>query len=56
VVPVGWPASGDHVWLHTPREMLEAHQARGEATDAHPGIAVIGDGHASSAGPIVHAR
>lgn len=39
----GWlPTSGAYVWLNTPREMLSLHEAWGEATDAHPGIAVIG--------------
>ncbi|MGW3607960.1 hypothetical protein [Micromonospora sp. NPDC005161] len=34
--------SGTYVWLKSPREMLELHDAWDEATDAHPGIAIIG--------------
>ncbi|MCO8269527.1 SMI1/KNR4 family protein [Actinoplanes sp. TRM 88003] len=39
----GWLArSGAYVWLHTPREMLEIHQAWQDSVAAHPGIAIIG--------------
>ncbi|BCJ46443.1 hypothetical protein GCM10010168_60820 [Actinoplanes ianthinogenes] len=38
----GWLASETYVWLNTPREMLGLHEAWDEATDAHPGIAIIG--------------
>ena len=33
---------GAYVWLNTPREMLELHDAWEQCTDAHPGIAIIG--------------
>lgn len=38
----GWLPGGDYLWLNTPREMLDLQEAWGEATVAHPGIAVIG--------------
>jgi hypothetical protein len=38
----GWLTSGAYVWLNTPREMLELHEAWKEGTDAHPGVAIIG--------------
>lgn len=38
----GWMTSGAYVWLHTPRQMLEVHEAWGESAEAHPGIAIIG--------------
>jgi hypothetical protein len=38
----GWLASGAYVRLNTPREMLDVHDAWGDATGAHPGIAIIG--------------
>lgn len=38
----GWVTSGAYVWLNSPREMLELHDAWDEATNAHPGIAIIG--------------
>ncbi|BCY09640.1 hypothetical protein L3i22_047280 [Actinoplanes sp. L3-i22] len=38
----GWPTSGTYVWLNTPHEMLGLHGAWAEATDTHPGIAIIG--------------
>ncbi|MFC3502803.1 SMI1/KNR4 family protein [Micromonospora krabiensis] len=39
----GWMATGTYVWLNSPSEMVEVHDAWDDATDAHPGIAVIGD-------------
>jgi hypothetical protein len=38
----GWMSSGAYVWLNSPREMLELHDAWDAATDEHPGIAIIG--------------
>lgn len=38
----GWLTEETFVWLNTPREMLELHEAWEQATDAHPGIAIIG--------------
>jgi hypothetical protein len=38
----GWLPSGCFVWLNTPREMLELHEAWEQGTAAHPGIAIIG--------------
>lgn len=38
----GWMRTGAYVWLNSPREMLELHEAWDEATLAHPGIAIIG--------------
>lgn len=38
----GWMTSGAYVWLNSPREMLDLHDAWNESTDAHPGIAIIG--------------
>ncbi|GAB3939542.1 hypothetical protein GCM10027614_21970 [Micromonospora vulcania] len=38
----GWMTSGSYVWLNTPSEMLDVQDAWGEATDDHPGIAIIG--------------
>ena len=38
----GWMTSRTYVWLNTPREMLELHQAWDGSTEAHPGIAIIG--------------
>ncbi|MFI7609342.1 SMI1/KNR4 family protein [Micromonospora sp. NPDC049366] len=39
----GWMASGTYVWLNSPSEMVEVHDAWDDGTGAHPGIAVIGD-------------
>ncbi|MEV4761854.1 hypothetical protein AB0J89_04385 [Micromonospora chokoriensis] len=38
----GWMPSGAYVWLNSPREMLDVHDAWDQATDEHPGIAIIG--------------
>ncbi|MFD1372943.1 hypothetical protein [Actinoplanes sichuanensis] len=38
----GWLTSETYIWLNTPREMLGLHEAWAEATDAHPGMAIIG--------------
>lgn len=38
----GWMAGGDYVWLHSPSEMIGLHEAWGDSTGAHPGIAIIG--------------
>ncbi len=38
----GWLDSGAYVWLNTPREMLDLHDAWDESTVEHPGIAIIG--------------
>jgi hypothetical protein len=38
----GWLDSGTYVQLNAPHQMLELHDAWEEATDAHPGIAIIG--------------
>jgi len=39
----GWMTSGAYVWLYTPREMLELHDAWGDrCIDEHPGVAIIG--------------
>ncbi|BCJ64874.1 hypothetical protein [Polymorphospora rubra] len=38
----GWMTTGEYVWLNTPREMLELHDAWADSTRRHPGIAIIG--------------
>jgi hypothetical protein len=38
----GWLTGGAYVWLNSPRETLELHDAWDTATGAHPGIAIIG--------------
>jgi hypothetical protein len=38
----GWLPNQCYVWLYTPAEMLGLHDAWGESTRAHPGIAIIG--------------
>ncbi|GGM59197.1 hypothetical protein GCM10007977_070830 [Dactylosporangium sucinum] len=38
----GWLTDETHVWLNSPREMLELQAAWGDSTAAHPGIAIIG--------------
>ncbi|MGW3783576.1 hypothetical protein ACWD5Z_03270 [Micromonospora chokoriensis] len=38
----GWMPSGAYVWLNSPREMLDVHDAWDQATDEHSGIAIIG--------------
>ncbi|MGW4946017.1 hypothetical protein ACWEOZ_31050 [Actinoplanes sp. NPDC004185] len=38
----GWLTGETYVSLNMPREMLRLHEAGEEATDAHPGIAIIG--------------
>lgn len=39
----GWLEHSDaEVWLYAPSVMLSAHEAWSPATDAHPGIAIIG--------------
>jgi hypothetical protein len=38
----GWLESGSFVWLNAPSEMLDLQDAWGDATAAHPGIAIIG--------------
>lgn len=34
--------SGAYVWLNTPSEMLDLHDAWDQGIDVHPGIAIIG--------------
>ncbi|SCG33824.1 hypothetical protein GA0070213_10129 [Micromonospora humi] len=38
----GWMSSGAYVWLNSPREMIALHDAWDQATEEHPGVAIIG--------------